>query len=113
MFLQLKYMNHLILSAFILLLTIPVLPQKITLFGTVSDRISGESLIGANVIISEGSTGVASNNYGFYSLSLKPGTYTFVCSYLGYQADTFKLNISENLKRNISLEPIPLQINLS
>jgi hypothetical protein len=103
-------MRYLFLNIFLLHLSISTLSQKITIYGTVSDRISGESLIGANVILNS-ITGVASNSYGFYSLSLKPGSYNFVCSYLGYQADTLKLNLISNQRIDISLNPLSVEMD--
>ena len=52
--------------------------------GYVRDAATGEELIGANVAILETGSGTITNAYGYYSLSLPPGFYTLVCSYVGY-----------------------------
>lgn len=60
--------------------------KPITISGNVKDEKTGELLIGATVTTQElPDLGAFSNDYGFYSLSLPSGTYTFVVQYLGYQ----------------------------
>ena len=48
------------------------------------DNSSGESLIGVTVYCSGTKIGVATNSYGFYSLSLPPGGYRIRYSYIGF-----------------------------
>ena len=59
--------------------------QKFTLSGTITDAGSNETLIGVNISIPELKTGVTTNEYGFYSLTLPKGTYKIKITYLGYQ----------------------------
>jgi hypothetical protein len=56
--------------------------EKLTLNGYIRDASSGEELIGVTAYIKEREGGVASNHYGFYSITLAPGEYTVVCSYV-------------------------------
>ena len=57
--------------------------------GKVTDLKSGESLIGANVIVVGTSIGAATDVKGDYViLNLNPGTYTVKASYVGYQTIT-------------------------
>ncbi|MDX5348215.1 MAG: carboxypeptidase-like regulatory domain-containing protein, partial [Hymenobacteraceae bacterium] len=59
--------------------------EKVTLSGYLKDKASGEGLIGATVSVKElADTGTGTNEYGFYSLTVPKGTYTFVFSYIGY-----------------------------
>ena len=58
--------------------------QNITLSGYLEDNKTGESLIGANVLIKEINIGGTTNNYGFFSLTIPKGDYTIICSYIGY-----------------------------
>ena len=44
--------------------------QKYTLSGTISEVSSNETLIGVTVAIPELKTGVTTNEYGFYSITL-------------------------------------------
>ncbi len=77
---------------------------KYTVSGYLNDAATGESLIQANIFnkanLSEGTT---SNNYGFYSLTLPEGTYTFVYSYLGYDTQEITFTLDRNKELNIQL----------
>jgi hypothetical protein len=59
--------------------------NKQTISGFVKDRTNGEGLIGVSVYVREAQTGVVTNPYGFYSITLPAGSYTVVYSYIGYQ----------------------------
>ena len=68
--------------------------QDVTLSGYIKDASNGETLIGATARIVESGKGVVSNEYGFYSISLEPGVYSFEASYLGFQDQSFELDLS-------------------
>ena len=54
--------------------------------GRVTDRQGGESLIGVNVVIDGANQGSVSDADGNYVIiNVRPGTYTLVFSYIGYQ----------------------------
>ena len=74
-----------------------------TISGYVNDSISGEDLIGASVIIYSKNLGIATNNYGFYSLTLPQGDYIIEYSYVGYSIKKISVSLTENIKKNISL----------
>lgn len=76
---------------------------RYSLSGTVKDASNGEGLMGATVKIEGGKIGTASNEYGFYSLSLEPGKYTLVVSYLGYVTKRVEINLTTNQTLNIEL----------
>lgn len=59
--------------------------------GTVLDDITGETLIGVNVIVAGTYTGASTDLDGKFSIQLAPGTYQFECSYISYA----KLVVSE------------------
>ncbi len=75
--------------------------EKYTVSGYVKDASSGESLIGANVYIKESLKGTTTNQYGFYSLTLKQDNYNFVVSFVGYNDYIKKINLNKNLKINV------------
>ena len=77
--------------------------QEYTISGYVKDASSGETLIGANVIIEELSKGTVTNAYGFYSLSVSEGKYSLVSSYLGFQDYKQDIDLVKNLKIDIEL----------
>jgi hypothetical protein len=81
-------------------------PESGTLFslsGNVTDKSNGEALIGATVFVKEKRTGTVTNLYGFYSISLAEGQYTFVFSYIGYQSIEKVIDLRKNLTVNIEL----------
>ena len=59
--------------------------QKFTLSGTISEASSNENLIGVTIAVPELQTGVVTNEYGFYSLTLPKGVYQIQISYLGFE----------------------------
>ncbi|MFV5691737.1 TonB-dependent receptor [Flavobacterium sp. LT1R49] len=77
--------------------------QKFTLSGTIIDVNSNETLIGVNIIILELKTGVTTNEYGFYSITVPKGNYTVQITYLGYQTIEESLNLEKNIKNNFKL----------
>ena len=77
--------------------------EKFTLSGTVSDIESNETLIGVNILFSELQTGTATNEYGFYSITLPEGTYKVQISFLGFNELIETINLSENKTINYQL----------
>lgn len=71
--------------------------------GYVRDSASGESLIGASVSVPGQNAGVQTNGFGFYSLSLPPGTDTIYYSYLGYERAERIVTLDRHISLNISL----------
>ena len=58
---------------FLLLLSLSAMAQKHCISGYVMDAASRESLIGATVLDRNTGQGCATNNYGYYSLTLDEG----------------------------------------
>lgn len=87
----------------IIFTAISVSAQKLTISGSITDASSGEELIGATVYIEELQLGVGTNVYGYYSLSLDPGTYEVSYSYIGYETEKFSIELKEDLKKNVEL----------
>lgn len=80
--------------------------------GFVTDTTSGP-LISANVTIRELNIGSQSDTHGFYSIkNIKPGSYIFEVSFLGYQKFSKSIHVQEGniLHLNISLIPTAVQI---
>lgn len=76
--------------------------EKHTVSGYVKDAANGEGLIGVSVYVREAATGVTTNTYGFYSITLPAGTYEVVYSYIGYQKTVKTANLSAD--QTISIE---------
>lgn len=69
--------------------------QNVTLSGYIKDAANGEELINAS-IVNEKSQGAVTNVYGFYSLTLPEGQYTFTVSYIGYESIEKTLALKES-----------------
>ncbi len=76
---------------------------KYTISGTVKDATTGETLLGANVVIKDALKGTITNEYGFYSMTLLKGIYVLEISYVGYKSKEIKINLNSNIKRNFEL----------
>jgi len=77
---------------------------RYSISGHVKDASTGEELIGASVMVSQLKKGSVTNLYGFYSVSLFPGEYTLVFSYVGYKPKTIPVQLDKNIFINIELE---------
>lgn len=100
--------SRLITIFFLLLSFLPAsafAQNKYTVSGYIKDSLSGETLIGATLSITDKSTGIASNQYGFYSLTLTEGTYTFICSYTGYQTRIEEIKLYGDKEFNFEIAP--------
>ncbi|MBK6629057.1 MAG: TonB-dependent receptor [Flavobacteriales bacterium] len=85
--------------------TLVIGQERHTLSGYVKDAASGEALIGAGVYLPSIKKGTATNAYGYYSLTLEPGTYTVNTSYLGYGDRTITVELKADQVLNIELQP--------
>ena len=96
--------KFLLLYIFFIIGTINVLAQeKFTISGLVSDSKNKETLIGVSIYVQETKTGIISNEYGFYSITLPKGEYTISISYVGYQSLEQKINLTQNTRKNFLL----------
>lgn len=76
---------------------------KVTVSGHITDKASGETLIGAGVL-TEGA-GAATNNYGFYTLTIPQGRHlTLRYSYVGYDDATVTLDLLRDTTINVALK---------
>ena len=78
-----------------------------TIRGVVTDRSTGETLPGANVIVEGTTIGTASDINGQFELTLGPGAYNVVFSFLGYltESQQVSLDAGEAIILNMSLNP--------
>lgn len=100
-----KIRTFLLLAIMLFPLGLMAQQHKFTISGYVKSSESGENLIGANVYIKETLKGIATNSYGFYSLTLDKGQYTLVVSFIGFKEYSQPITLDGDLKINVSLEP--------
>ncbi len=90
--------------AFFLLSSIALFSQqRFTLSGTITEASSNETLIGVTLLVPDLNTGVTTNDYGFYSLTLPEGDYQIRLSYLGYKDIVQTISLTEDLRLNFEM----------
>ncbi|WP_082115810.1 TonB-dependent receptor [Hymenobacter terrenus] len=76
---------------------------NVTLSGYLKDAATGEALIGATVFVKSLGAGATANEYGFYSLTVPPGRYTFTYTYVGYAPTEETLDLTANMAHSVKL----------
>lgn len=84
--------------------------KKFTISGHIKDQSNGETLIGATVYVEQTQTGTVSNLYGYYALSLPPGTYDLIYSYIGYETMHRTVRLDRDV--TLSIEMVPAEQTL-
>ena len=84
--------------------TTPAKNTNKTIHGTVKSRQNGETIIGATVTVQQSKTATATNEYGFFSLTLPPGNYSLQLSAVGMKSELFEINLLEDVQRAFLLE---------
>ena len=104
-------MKQFSINFLLIILSLPGFSVNVTLSGYLKDKANGEALIGASVYIPQLKTGVITNPYGFYSISVVPGNYTVTFSFVGYQSQSPQINLNESKQLNVLLEEETRQID--
>lgn len=78
------------------------LSGQVTITGTVTDASTGETLIGANVVVQGTTTGAATDVDGTYTLEIPNANAILEVSYTGYQTQT--VNVAGRTTVNIAME---------
>lgn len=98
-----RSLRQLLLCLFCLTFFTAFSQKKFTLSGTITESSSNETLIGVTLLISEPRTGVTTNEYGFYSITLPEGSYEIQVSSLGYEDIVQTIELNQNLKINFQM----------
>lgn len=85
--------------------------KKFTISGVVADEKNKETLIGVSLFVAETKTGLVTNEYGFFSITLPEGEYTLSVNYMGYQTITEKIKLNQDLKKNFYLSVSSQQLD--
>ncbi|SKB39383.1 Outer membrane receptor for ferrienterochelin and colicins [Alkalitalea saponilacus] len=100
-------MSNLRFSIF-LLLTICLFSNvsgQIRIGGIVRDAVTRESLIGAHLILNNGSVVGVTDNNGFFTLQVSIGSHSLQASYIGYKTKKAPLFVSSDTILHIFLSP--------
>jgi hypothetical protein len=73
--------------------------------GYLYDSATGETLIGAAVVVTGTGSGTVTNAFGYYSISLPEGRYELSFSYLAFEKENVAVNLVGNLDKSIYLKP--------
>ncbi|MCX7743346.1 MAG: TonB-dependent receptor [Flavobacteriales bacterium] len=80
--------------------------SKVTVSGFIKDAQTGEPLIGANIIsINNQQSGVITNEFGFYSITLPSGKLQLLVQYLGYTPNKLDTFLQTNFQWDVMLHP--------
>ncbi|WP_289063604.1 TonB-dependent receptor [uncultured Zobellia sp.] len=96
-------LTKVVLSVFLLCFFNSFAQRQYTLSGTISEDSSNETLIGVAIVFPELETGVTTNEYGFYSITLPEGTYQLLVRYLGFQDVAKTVTLDADKKMNFQL----------
>lgn len=97
-------MKQRILLLLTFLMPLAVWAQQVTISGYVTEKKSGERLIGATVFIPEKNIGTATNAFGFYSITMQADDIKLKASYIGYATFSKEISLKQNTTLNIELE---------
>ena len=97
-------MKNLLFSFFFLFIfSFSFSQETYTISGYIQEEKSGENLIGVSVFDNKSRKGTSSNEYGFYSITLKEGRYEISYSFIGMEKITKEVNLNRDYRINISL----------
>lgn len=113
-------MNLLIKTILIFFFHLSILGQdKYTISGSIYDKSSNETLIGATIYFPNLSVGTTSNEYGFYSITIPKGAHEISLSYLGYKTKNESIILTDKISKDFyllesseSLDEIIIQNNI-
>ena len=80
-----KHLKNIIPFMLLLFLATAAMGQRGTVTGVVSDRQTGETLPGANILIQGTTTGTVTDFDGQYTLDVPAGEVTLIASFIGYE----------------------------
>jgi outer membrane receptor protein involved in Fe transport len=90
------------------------LSAQISISGEISNRVTGETLTGANIIVKELNFGSTSNESGSYHIDkLKPGKYTLEVSFIGFNEASLNIHLKEGEHRTFNFQLDPANIEMS
>lgn len=85
------------------------------LVGTVTDAVTGDPLIGANVLIEGTNLGAAANVNGRYTiLNIPPGIYSVRISYLGYESlivENVQIIVDQTTELTVQIRPHSIEVD--
>lgn len=88
-------MKRIFLLSLIVFVAIYATGQQVV-SGTITDGETGETLIGANVVVEGTTVGTVTDINGKYTLRLDPGNYNIKASYVGYRTELKNIRLTQS-----------------
>ncbi|MBO0322349.1 TonB-dependent receptor [Muricauda sp. CAU 1633] len=85
--------------------------NNFTISGKVTDQSNGETLFGTSIFLRGTDIGAITNEYGFYSISAPPGSYTLVFSYMGFNEVSKEVVLDQNMTLDMELVEFSTQLD--
>jgi hypothetical protein len=79
--------------------------EKFSIHGIVKSAQTQETIIAATISVASSNYTTASNEYGFYSLTLEKGNYILTVSSAGMRTRALEIQLDSNIQLEILLEP--------
>ncbi len=99
----------------LLILSIPAFSQyDYRLFGYITDKQTGEPLVGARINLPDWQTETYSNNFGYFSISVPPQDFFVEYSFGGFKTKIDSVYIDADIQVDVKMQKIPVdesQIN--
>jgi len=83
---------------------------RVTIRGRITEVESGEALIGATMYVKENHGGAATDQNGFLSLVLKPGSYTAVFAFMGMETKKYFLEVYSDGEFKVEMKKLAIQM---
>lgn len=85
--------------------------NNFTISGKVTDQSNGETLFGTSIFLQGTDIGAITNEYGFYSISAPPGSYTLIFSYMGFNEVRKQVVLDQNMTLDMELVEFSTQLD--
>lgn len=83
---------------------------KVTIRGKITEQQTGEPVIGATMFIEELKNGTATDQNGYLSMVIRPGTYTAVFAYVGLERKKYQLEVLSDGEFKIEMQKTVIQM---
>lgn len=99
--------NTCLMLAFLLIFSGSVVADEVVVSGYVRDAATGESINSANLVFrGQQNFSIASNSYGYYSISISGGEYHLEVTHVGYKAQEILIQANRDTVLSISMQPL-------
>jgi len=95
----------------LIILSSSAFAREFRIEGIIFNKANNTGLSYANIRVSGTTFGVSANIEGRYQLSLAPGTYKLIASFIGFRSDTLTINLKQNIA-DVNFILTPVAINL-